>query len=66
LPKSLYGTPRKIIEYAIAVNNEVMADMQRTRLMILEDRLEADAHYLRLRAEREQLRQGLNEDEVEA
>jgi len=66
LPKSLYGTPRKIIEYAIAVNNEVMADMQRTRLMILEDRLEADAHYLKLRAEREQLRQGLNEDEVEA
>ena len=62
LPKSLYGSPRRIIEYAIAINNEVTADMQRIRLMTVEDRLAADAIYLKLRAEREQLRRGLSED----
>jgi hypothetical protein len=58
-PKSLYGSPRHIIEYAIAVNNEVSADMQRMRLMTIEDRLQADETYDKLKAEREQMRKGL-------
>jgi hypothetical protein len=58
-PKSLYGAPRNIIQYAIAVNNEVTADMQRLRLMSVEDRLLADETYERLKAEREQLKYAL-------
>jgi hypothetical protein len=60
-PKSLYGSPRNIIEYAIAVNNEVTADMQRMRLMTIEDRLHADETYDKLKAEREQMRKALME-----
>ena len=60
-PKSLYGSPRNIIEYAIAVNNEVTADMQRMRLMTIEDRLQADETYDKLKAEREQMRKALME-----
>jgi hypothetical protein len=60
-PKSLYGAPRKVIEYAIAVDNEVTADMQRLRLMTVEDRLLADETYQRLKAEREQLKKALVE-----
>jgi hypothetical protein len=60
-PKSLYGAPRNIIEYAIAVNNEVTADMQRLRLMTVEDRLLVDETYQRLKAEREQLKKVLVE-----
>jgi hypothetical protein len=56
LPKSLYGAPRNIIEYAIAVNNEVTADMQRLRLMTIEDRRLVDETYEKLKAERERLR----------
>jgi hypothetical protein len=59
LPKSLYGAPRNIIEYAIAVNNEVTADMQRLRLMTIEDRRLVDETYEKLKAERERLRRGL-------
>jgi hypothetical protein len=55
-PKSLYGTPRNVIEYAIAVNDEVTADMQRLRLMTVADRLLADETYERLKAEREHLK----------
>jgi len=58
-PTSLYGSPRNVIEYAIAVNNEVTADMQRMRLMTIEDRLQADEIYHKLKAEREQMRKGL-------
>jgi hypothetical protein len=61
LPKSLYGSPRNIIEYAIAVNNEVTADMQRMRLMTIEDRLQADETYGKLKGEREQMRKILLE-----
>lgn len=61
LPKSLYGAPRNIIEYAIAVNNEVTADMQRLRLMTIEDRRLVDETYEKLKAERERLRRGLLE-----
>jgi hypothetical protein len=60
-PKSLYGSPRNIIEYAIAVNNEVTADMQRMRLMTIEDRLQADESYDKLKAEREQMRKAIME-----
>lgn len=60
-PKSLYGSPRNIIEYAIAVNNEVTADMQRMRLMTIEDRLQADETYDKLKAEREKMRKALIE-----
>jgi hypothetical protein len=60
-PKSLYGSPRNIIEYAIAVNNEVTADMQRMRLMTIEDRLQADETYGKLKEEREQMRKILLE-----
>ena len=60
-PKSLYGSPRDIIEYAIAVNNEVTADMQRMRLMTIEDRFEADQTYDKLKTEREQMRKALSE-----
>jgi hypothetical protein len=60
-PKSLYGSPRDIIEYAIAVNNEVTADMKRMRLMTIEDRFEADQAYDKLRTEREQMRKALSE-----
>ena len=60
-PKSLYGSPRNIIEYAIAVNNEVAADMQRMRLMTIEDRFEADETYDKLKAEREHMRKALVE-----
>jgi len=60
-PKSLYGSPRDIIEYAIAVNNEVTADMKRMRLMTIEDRFEADQAYDKLKTEREQMRKALSE-----
>jgi len=60
-PKSLYGSPRDIIEYAIAVNNEVTADMQRMRLMTIEDRFEADQAYDKIKTEREQMRKSLSE-----
>jgi hypothetical protein len=60
-PTSLYGSPREIIEYAIAVNNEVTADLQRVRLMTVEDRLEADETYQRLKAEREHLKRAIIE-----
>ena len=60
-PRSLYGEPRHIIEYAIAVNNEVTADMQRLRLMTIEDRLLADEAYERCKAERERLKNALLE-----
>jgi len=60
-PKSLYGSPRDIIEYAIAVNNEVTADMQRMRLMTIEDRLQADETYDKLKVQREQMRKALME-----
>jgi hypothetical protein len=62
LPKSLYGSPRNIVEYAIAVNNEVTADMQRMRLMTIEDRFQADETYDKLKAEREQMRKALMEE----
>ena len=60
-PKSLYGSPRDIIEYAIAVNNEVTADMQRMRLMTIEDRFEADQAYDKIKTEREQMRKARSE-----
>ena len=58
-PKSLYGAPRNIIEYAIAVNSEVTADLQRRRLMTIEDRLLADETYQRLKTKREHLKMRL-------
>jgi hypothetical protein len=61
-PKSLYGAPRNIIVYAIAVNNEVTADMQRLRLMTVEDRLLADETFERRKVEREQLKKALVEE----
>jgi hypothetical protein len=60
-PKSLYGAPRNIIEYAIAVNCEVTADLQRTRLMTIEHRLVADETYQRLKAKREQMKMLLSD-----
>jgi hypothetical protein len=63
-PTSLYGAPRKIIEYAIAVNNEITADMQRLRLMTIEDRLLADEAYERSKAAREQLKRALVEGDI--
>jgi hypothetical protein len=58
-PRSLYGSPRKVIEYAIAVDDEVMADLARMRLMTIEDRIAADKTYRKLKAEREHLKKGL-------
>jgi len=60
-PKSLYGWPRKVIEYAIAVGNEVTADLARLRLMTIEDRLRADESYQQLKVEREQIKKSIVE-----
>jgi hypothetical protein len=59
-PKSIYGVPREIIEYAIAVDNEVTADLQRARLMTIEDRLQADAAYQELKTKRQAMKSALS------
>lgn len=59
-PKSLYGAPRAIIEYAIAVDNEVTADLHRARLMTIEDRLRADEAYQELKSKRQAMKRALN------